>query len=110
LGQARQGIAETDDLIRYYLGSGELGKIVSLLEALVQEYPDDLSLRSRIARIYQEAGRVGDAVSQYDVLLNGHVQAGRTTEAIQVAQTIIALDPPDVEHYKQLLTRLQSPK
>jgi tetratricopeptide (TPR) repeat protein len=110
LGQIRQAIAETDDLIRFYLGNNALSKIVVLLEGLVQEYPDDLGLRARMARIYQEAGRTGDAVSQYDVLLEAHVQSGRNAEAIQVAQAIIGLDPPDVEHYKQLLARLQSPK
>ena len=78
------------------------------LEQLVQERADDISLRSRLARIYQEAGRKGEAVAQFDAILDMHVQAGRTAEAIQVLQAIIALEPPDADHYKQLLARLQS--
>jgi tetratricopeptide (TPR) repeat protein len=109
LGQARQAFVETDDWIKQLIGAGKIGEAASFLERLVNDRPDDIGLRSRLVRLYQQTGRKAEAIAQLEAVGDMQIQAGRKAEAAQTIQAILALGPNDPAAYQQLLAELQSP-
>lgn len=107
MGQTRQAIAEIDDVLRQLIPMVGLEKPIHILEGLVSEH-DDLNLRQRLARLYQQMGRKSEAIAQYDAMADTFYQAGNKSEAAKVVQTIIALQPDNLDDYEQLLNQIQS--
>ena len=65
-------------------------------------------LHTRLAEAYRAAGRKADAISQYDALGEIQLDAGQIGEAIQTIRTIIALEPPGLDGYQELLRNLEA--
>jgi tetratricopeptide (TPR) repeat protein len=108
LGQSRQAFVETDDWIKQLIGAGNIGGAAAFLEKLVNDRPDDIGLRSRLVRLYQQTGRKVDAIAQLETIGDMQIQAGRRADAAQTIQAILALGPTDPAAYQQLLAELQS--
>lgn len=108
LGQARQAVAELDDLMRVQVTSGNLGDAIPALEELARNHENELNIKNWLARAYQAAGRTADAIAQLDSVGEMYMQMGKRAEAIKTVQTIISLGPDNVNGYKQLLAELQS--
>jgi tetratricopeptide (TPR) repeat protein len=107
LGQERIALADLDALIVRYGKRQELPKIVALMKDLVAANPQDLSLRSRLTRIYVELGMKREATAELDTLGEMQLEAGRRAEAMETLRTIIALEPDEKEGYTRLLRELQ---
>ncbi len=107
MGQPRQAITETDDMLRQIIPILGLDRPIELLEELLAEH-DDLNLRQRLARLYQQVGRKAEAIQQYDAMADSLYQAGNKTEAAKVVESIIALQPENVADYQELLNQIQS--
>jgi hypothetical protein len=58
--------------------------------------------------LYQQAGRVQDAVAQLDAMAESLLTAGKKEEAMAVINQILLMGPPNAEQYRQLLMQLQS--
>ena len=110
LGQSRQALAEADDMLKYFAVAGRLPKAVEVLEELVRSQPEEVGVRTRLARIYQEMGRKAEAIAQLDSVGEIQLQSGNRAEAAKTLQSIIALGPDDIAGYKQLLAEIQSGK
>lgn len=108
LGQGRQAFVEIDDWIKQLIGAGNIGGAAAFLERLVNDRPDDIGLRSRLVRLYQQTGRKADAIVQLEAIGDMQIQAGRKADAAQTVQAILALGPTDPAAYQQLLAELQS--
>ena len=108
LGQGRQAFVEIDDWIKQLIGAGKIGEAAAFLERLVTDRPDDIGLRSRLVRLYQQTGRKAEAIAQLEAIGDMQIQAGRKTDAAQTIQAILALGPTDPAAYQQLLAELQS--
>jgi tetratricopeptide (TPR) repeat protein len=108
LGQGRQAFVEIDDWIKQLIGAGKIGEAAAFLERLVNDRPDDIGLRSRLVRLYQQTGRKAEAIAQLEAIGDMQIQAGRKTDAAQTIQAILALGPGDPAAYQQLLAELQS--
>ena len=78
-----------------------------MLEELARKHPGKQPLHARLAEAYRAAGRKADAIAQYDALGEIQLDAGQNQEAIQTIQTIIDLEPPDLEGYLELLRNLK---
>ena len=63
LGNARQAAAEVDLYLKQLLTIGQGAKAISLPEELLQNYPDQAALISRLARLYQDQGRRPEAIA-----------------------------------------------
>ena len=107
MGQARQAIGEIDDVLRQLIPLVGLEKPIQILESLLSEH-DDLNLRQRLARLYQQIGRKAEAIAQYDTMADTFYQAGNKSEAVKVVQAIIALQPDNLNDYEQLLNQIRS--
>jgi tetratricopeptide (TPR) repeat protein len=107
LGQERLALADVDALIMRYGKRKELPKIATLIKDLVAANPQDLSLRSRLTRIYVELGMKREAIAELDTLGELQLEAGRRAEAMETLRTIILLEPDEKEGYTRLLRELQ---
>jgi tetratricopeptide (TPR) repeat protein len=101
-----------DVMVEVYRARGGVGELVALLE---KEHPDDFERLSLLASLYEETGRVADALATYQKALARKddiatrlkvVQLlqveGKLDEAVSEYQKLIALSP----HDPQLVFRL----
>jgi tetratricopeptide (TPR) repeat protein len=107
MGQPRQAIAETDELLRLLIPVVGLDQPIQILESLLTEQ-DDLNLRQRLARLYQQVGRKAEAIQQYDAMADALYTSGNKAEAAKVVESIIALQPENLSDYQELLSQIQS--
>lgn len=105
-GNSVEAIRYLDKLLSLYANKKQISKIVQLLEDLVRHYPSDTGLRSRLAQVYKQTGRKGDAIEQLDALGELQLEAGLLKDARTTIKQIIALDPDNVADYKKLLATL----
>ena len=107
LGQEEQAASALDIHLDHLVQSNHAQEALTLLEDLAREYPGKQTLHSRLAEAYRAAGRTADAIAQYDALGEIQLDAGHNKDAIATIQTIISLNPPDIEGYHDLLRNLQ---
>lgn len=109
MGNPQSALAELDGYIKYVLGRpGGAARATAIVEELLVNHPDDPALIVRLARLYQDQGRKGNAIAQYDRLGELYLNAGENAEAIRTIQTLLALGPDNATEYQQLLAQLQS--
>jgi tetratricopeptide (TPR) repeat protein len=108
LNQLPQATAEMDGFLTHLESSGRRGEIVPFLEELVKENPKQVILRRALAEEYRQANRIPEAVTQLDALGNLLLTAGDREGAIRIVETIISLNPPNINDYRALLAKLKS--
>ena len=69
---------------------------------------NDMILQRALAQLYQQAGRVEDAVAQLDSLAESMLSAGKKEDAMVLINQILLMGPPNAEQYRRLLMQLQS--
>ncbi|HET7011077.1 MAG TPA: tetratricopeptide repeat protein [Anaerolineales bacterium] len=110
LGQEDQAATALDRYLELLVKGGRSSEALSLLEEMAREHPGKPALHTRLAGAYRAAGRKADAIAQYDALGEILLDAGRTADAIHTIRTIIDLEPPDAEGYRELLRNLEASK
>lgn len=105
--QPKRAIKEVDELLAAYKASGKADKIIPILDDQVRAHPADMTLRARLAQAYIEGKRIDEGIQQLDALGDLQINAGKTREAIATIRAIIALNPPNVADYRQLLAQLE---
>ncbi len=108
LGQEDHAAAALDAHLRGLVQRKKGAEALELLEQLVREHPGKQILHARLAEAYRAAGRKADAIAQYDALGEIQLDAGQVTDAITSIETIISMEPPDVEGYEELLRNLRA--
>ncbi len=104
--QHELAIAELDGLLKIYRESNKTQRIFTILEDTVSKQPDDIPLRTRLAQAYLDVGYVQQALEHLDKLGDLQLGAERYEDAQATIQAIIALRPPNVAAYQQLLEQL----
>ncbi|NIM96260.1 MAG: tetratricopeptide repeat protein [Anaerolineales bacterium] len=101
--------AESLDTYLQHLVAVDRGtEILPMLEEWTREYPGRQVLHARLAEAYRAVGQTADAIAQYDALGEIQLDAGQIREAARTIRTIIEMDPPGVEGYRDLLNNLES--
>jgi tetratricopeptide (TPR) repeat protein len=106
LDRPELAIVQLDSLLTIYRKSGEVERVFALLEDEVRERPDNIQLRTRLAQAYLDAGDAEKALGHLDKLGDLLLEAGRYGDAKATIRAIIALQPPNVVAYEQLLDQL----
>ncbi len=104
--QPKLAIDELDGLLGTYRKSGDLERVLLVLEHAVQKRPDSIALRARLAQAYLNAGDAEKALEHLDKLGELQLEAGRHDDMKATVRAIIALHPPNVAEYQDLLNRL----
>jgi len=108
LGQEEQAAKELDSYLELLVQAGRSQDALDLLEEMAREHPGKQALHTRLADAYRAAGRKMDAIAQYDALGEIQLDAGQAEAAARTIQTILSMDPPDIEGYRELLRNLES--
>ena len=100
-----EAITILDDLLAIYQRQDPI-QALELLKEFSSSYPDDMSLRQRLAVAYAQNDMIREAITEYDALGEMQMENGLRDEAIQTIQAIINLGPDDVEGYHRLLQQI----
>ena len=109
LGRSELAIVELDDLLEIYRESKRTQRVFAILEDAVHERPDDIPLRTRLAQEHLNAGNAEQALGHLDKLGDLQLGAGRAEDAKATVRAIIALNPPNVAAYRELLEQIDEP-
>lgn len=90
------------DLARIYLTQGDSKRAAAKLKTCFEQAPRDVETLTLLGRAFREVGHNGKAVYVYHQLAKVHAESGATHEARLVYQTILELDPNDVEARRAL--------
>ena len=107
LGQAAQANAEIESYLTYLQTHGNSEQGIKFIQELLADRPNDPVLRHTLAQLFQQAGRVEDAVAQLDSLAESMLSGGQKEEAMVVINQILLIGPPNADQYRQLLMQLQ---
>jgi tetratricopeptide (TPR) repeat protein len=99
-------IVELDSLVKIYHESGNTQRVFAILEDAVRERPDDIQLRTRLAQVHLDTGNVEQALEHLDKLGDMQLEAERYEDARATIRAILALHPPNVVAYQQLLDQI----
>ncbi len=108
LNQPRRATNELDQLLEVYRESDKPERVFTVLEDVIQRWPESIPLRARLAQAYLNAGDKEQALAHLDELGDLQLEAGRQEAAKATIRAIIALRPPDVEDYQGLLEQLEN--
>ncbi len=104
--QPAKAIAELDGLLQAYRQSGKTQKILTILQEQVQEHPDSIPLRARLAQACLDARDIPAALQHLDTLGDLQIEAGHMKEAIATIKVILRLNPHNADAYRQVLAQL----
>jgi tetratricopeptide (TPR) repeat protein len=107
LFQEAPAIAEMDNYISYLINSDQQEKAVSFMEEVVEDNPDRVAVRRRLAALYRRLGKSSEAVRQLDAAGESLMEAGDRQGAIKIVEEILTLNPPNRIEYQQLLDQLK---
>ena len=74
---------------------------------MVKEIPDQVELRRRLSEAYLRVDMTIKAIEQMDQVADKLLDHGDTWGAIETLESIIALNPPNVEDYQQVLQQVK---
>ncbi|MCA9941031.1 MAG: tetratricopeptide repeat protein, partial [Anaerolineales bacterium] len=110
VGQPENGLRELDRYLIQLVKNQRGGKLLGILQDMVNQRPRDPGLVDRLARLYLQQKRTQDAINVLDKLGEAQLEAGETEKAVATIQKIIKLKPANVSMYIQLLRQLIQPK
>jgi tetratricopeptide (TPR) repeat protein len=108
LAQVSQAIAELDAYLSYLQNSNRRKEAIPFLEELVNELPKQPILHLALAEEYRHARRIPDAVTQLETRHELLIAAGDREGAVQNLETILSMNPPHIEKYRSLLSKVKS--
>ena len=107
-GQDEEASKKIDEYLAFMAVEGDEEKIEAFITHLVTEYPDKVYLRQVSARMYQDSGRKAEAIQEYDAVGELLLDAGDIQGAIDAIEMILALEPPNMDDYVELIEKLKA--
>lgn len=108
LGQKSAALKEIDDYVKTLEEMQKTKEVVSFLNELIKEYPDQTDIRKRLMDAFIRYGHTSKAIQQMDKLADQLLDKGEKWEAIEMVEAIIAMNPPNSNQYKLLLQQIKS--
>ncbi len=107
LGQDASGASEADGFATLLENSGKRNKAIDFLGAVIAEQPDHSELRKRLADTFLRDGQMIAAVEQLDLVADARLNAGDHDGAIAILESIVNLNPPNVNEYRRALAQMR---
>lgn len=107
LGQDQAAMKELDEHLIVLENAGRRKDAIQFILDLLVDHDNRLDLRRRLADLYIRDGQIPEAVSQLDAAADALLTAGKHYEAINLLETIITLNPPNVQEYRAALESLR---
>jgi tetratricopeptide (TPR) repeat protein len=106
LGQDQQAQDELEDYLSFMDLSENNQAALEFLEKLVEEYPDRIYYREKKAELHLKQDQNEAAVQEYDAIGEMLLEAGDTQGALQAIETILDLNPPNIDEYRGIIETL----
>ena len=107
LEQEQQALTELDNYLAYLSSKKLESNGQAFLEGLINEFPDNVPMRRRLADLYRKLGHTVEAVDQLDAIGKILLDAGDRAAAIQTVEIILSIDPPNKAEYQEVLDQLR---
>ncbi len=107
LAQDAAALNEVDDYIKVLEEKKKVKEAVQFLRDLIKEHEDQVELMRRLAELLLRANQVTRAIEIMDRIADRLLDQGDTWSAIEMLEAIIALNPPNVEEYNQILNQVK---
>lgn len=107
LGQVNQAYDEIETFLTHLNSTGLRSTAIPFLQALLEEHPQEFILRRYLADEFHRSGNLNEAIDQLDSLGKSYMDAGDTRATAQVIESIIALQPPNIDRYRAVLAKLK---
>ena len=108
LGQTNKANVELDNYLSSLNSRGQERDAGNFLRRIVEENPEYLLGRRRLAELYQQNGQREESIREWNKVGELLVAAGDREGAKAAVRAILALDPPNVQRYQQFLNRLSN--
>ena len=108
MAQQPQAIAELENYLTYLETNRKKEQAIPFLEELVKENEERIILRRALADQYQKAGQTEEAIAQLDAIGELLIEEGKKSEAADVIQQILLMNPSNANDYRTLLDQLQA--
>jgi tetratricopeptide (TPR) repeat protein len=108
LGKVNDAQSLLDNTVTDWTRLGRQDQVLEWLEELVRLRPEEALFRRKLAEVYQQRGRIAEAIGQLDALADAQIEAGKATEAVFTVRAILALRPPNAAQYQMILQKLES--
>ena len=106
LGQRHEALSELDRFLARLAAQGRTKKILTILEDIQSQQPDNMGLLNRLAAAYAQSGDREKAIEHLDRLGELQLDAGLRVEAANTIRAILSLEPADVEGYRFLYEQI----
>ncbi len=106
LAQFDRAAAELQDTLDFLKNRKDAAEIMAFLEDLTANHGEVPVIVHALAMVYAQAGRIDEAIKRLDALAEKQLASGDREGAIASINRIIALNPPDVAKYRQVLASL----
>lgn len=107
LSQDIAALKEVDGYVKILESQKKNKESIAFLQELVKERPNQVDLRRRLAEAYLRVDMTIKAVDQMDQIADKLLDQGDTWGAIEALEGIIALNPPNIEDYQQVLQQVK---
>jgi tetratricopeptide (TPR) repeat protein len=107
LEQEPQALTELDKYLEYLNNMDLESRGPTFMEGLINEFPENIPLRRRLADLYRKLGNITEAVDQLDAIGKILLDAGDRAGAIQTIEKILSIDPPNKADYQEVLDQLR---
>jgi tetratricopeptide (TPR) repeat protein len=108
LGQLMAALKEIDDFVKVLEENQKTKEVVTFLNELIKEYPDQIDIRKRLMEAFIRYGHSSKAIQQMDKLADQLLDKGDKWGAIEMVEAIIAMNPPNSNQYRLLLQQIRS--
>jgi cAMP-dependent protein kinase regulator len=87
-----------------FIAKGELRAALSAYQSVLEQEPEDLTSRQKVAELFQQLGYKKEAITTYEVLAKLWGKKGLLLRAIALCKIILQIDPGHEGARKQLAT------
>lgn len=107
MGEEQAAMKALDDTLGFLDKNNRSKDAITFVNDLLEDQPNHLGLRRRLADLYIHDNQIGEAVAQLDQVADGLLNAGKSYEAINMLELILTLNPPNAAEYRVALESLR---
>ncbi len=108
MGQDSTALTELDAYLEMLDKANNFEAAIEFLKEILEERPEKMEVRKRLAEQYQKANQIPQAVEQLDAIADTLLAAGNRAAALTFIQTIISLHPENEAEYERVLNQIKN--
>ncbi len=107
LGLEPAAMKELDEYLALLENAGRRPDAITFISDLLVDHSNRVDLRRRLADLFLHNNQTPEAITQLDAAADALLSSGKHYEAINLLETIISLNPPNVQDYRTALESLR---